>query len=84
MVEIRRTTRSNVQGGSKSLKRIQAPKTNGAAPTSQTKRKPIQQLGQKGETAAKGKGKKRAKKELPSYLQRSHEAKMTQITMLDF
>jgi hypothetical protein len=74
MVETRRTTRSNVQGESKSSKRIQASKTHGVAPTSQTKRKAIQEIGQKGETAANGKGKKRAKKELPSYLQRSHEA----------
>jgi hypothetical protein len=73
MVETRRTTRSNVPGGSKSLKKIHAPKTNGVAQTSQTKRKATQEIGQNGETTVKVKGKKRAKKELPSYLQRSHE-----------
>ena len=67
MVETRRTTRRDVQSRSKR-------KINGVAPTSQTKRKAIQETGQKGETAAKDNGKTRAKKELPSYLQRSHEA----------
>jgi hypothetical protein len=74
MVETRRTTRSNVQGGSRSLKRIQAPKSNGVAPKIQPKRRATQEIGQKGEVVAKGKGKKRTKKELPSYLQRSHGA----------
>ncbi|CZR63278.1 uncharacterized protein PAC_13175 [Phialocephala subalpina] len=67
MVETRRTTRGNVQGRSKNVRAVQAPKTNGTAPTNQTKRKAIQ------EAAEKGKGKKRAKNNYLSYLPRSHE-----------
>jgi hypothetical protein len=73
MVETRKTTRRDAQGQSKNSTRMQAPKTNRVAATRHTKRKAIQETVQKGETPAKGKGKKRVKKEHPSYLQRSHE-----------
>ena len=74
MVETRKTTRRDPQGESKRSTRIQPPKASRVAPTRQIKRKATQETAQKGETAATGKGKKRVKKELPSYLQRSYDA----------
>ncbi|RDW66840.1 hypothetical protein BP5796_09589 [Coleophoma crateriformis] len=74
MVQTRRSTRRPVQGESSSFTRFQAPKASGTAPTRQTKRKATQETAQQGRNTVEDKSKKRAKKEHPSYLQRSHDA----------
>ena len=75
MSETRRTTRLDVQRELSSIVRTRPPNTNELAPTSrQTKRKGTQEIAENGETVAKDRGKKRARKDPPSYLQRSHDA----------
>lgn len=68
MVKTRRTTQDPAQFGLEKSKGTRVAKSNGAALTNQVKRKATQEARQ-GNSA---KGKKRAKKELPTYLHRSH------------
>lgn len=76
-MEIRRRTRRHAKDKSKNTTSIQASGTiSSVSTTCQTRKRAIQGIAQEGETAAKGKDRKRAKKEQPSYLQRSHEAEI--------
>ena len=78
MAETKKTTRRDlvdVQRELKCIVRTRPPNTNELAPTSrQTKRKGTQEIAENGETVAKDRGKKRARKDPPSYLQRSYDA----------